>query len=206
MFVKCTVKTVFYLKLLLNCFLLLHCYEYGYHPSAEEMDSLLRGSRTWTRNILAQSRHSSGSSINSPQQFVPKFNFKQEHSNHLKTRNDLQQVAFSTKRFSQQGFSHVPPDQNGDGSSLEFTFFDQPNNDMLEVDLKPQPHAAEAAEQSVFNSNLVSNDDSLTHLPNMDIPTTNANSSGSKDNLPIFFTNPATGKWHSKKPAFLNKH
>ncbi|XP_030378919.1 uncharacterized protein LOC115627405 [Scaptodrosophila lebanonensis] len=52
-------------KLLLLRLLLVTAYEYGYHPSAEEFDSLLRETRTWTRDLLAAERRR--------ERFIPKY-------------------------------------------------------------------------------------------------------------------------------------
>ncbi|XP_058977915.1 protein PFC0760c [Musca domestica] len=60
-------------------------YEYGYHPSAEEFDNLLREThRTWTHDILKKQsdrelyRHQAENQVNT---FVPKFQYENHHLN-----------------------------------------------------------------------------------------------------------------------------
>ncbi|EDW65827.2 uncharacterized protein Dvir_GJ18680 [Drosophila virilis] len=60
------------LRLLLASLSGLSCaaYDFGYHPSAEEFDSLLRETRTWTRDLLANERRR--------ENYVPRYTYPEQ--------------------------------------------------------------------------------------------------------------------------------
>ncbi|KAH8397767.1 hypothetical protein KR222_000714 [Zaprionus bogoriensis] len=65
------VKVLMLRLLLANLAGLAAGYDFGYHPSAEEFDSLLRDTRGWTRDLLAnEHRRSDG--------YVPRYRYEQE--------------------------------------------------------------------------------------------------------------------------------
>ncbi|XP_034118258.1 uncharacterized protein LOC117577539 [Drosophila albomicans] len=72
-------------------------YDFGYHPSAEEFDSLLRETRTWTRDLLANGQHR--------ETFVPRFQRRHELSPH---KSELDFQLFSDVDQEQQEQQQQP--------------------------------------------------------------------------------------------------
>lgn len=77
-------------------------YDFGYHPSAEEFDSLLRETRGWTRDLLANEHRRSDN-------FVPRYRYKQQAP---KSELDFQLYSDDQEQLEQQPFvyeSVAPP-------------------------------------------------------------------------------------------------
>ncbi|EDW86362.1 uncharacterized protein Dwil_GK17666 [Drosophila willistoni] len=77
--------------LLIQSFVLCLAYDFGYHPSAEEFDSLLRETRTWTRDLLADKRQR--------ERFVPRYRQRDQRHDY---RPELDFQMFSQEQEQQQ--------------------------------------------------------------------------------------------------------
>ncbi|TMW47369.1 hypothetical protein DOY81_007542 [Sarcophaga bullata] len=173
-------------------------YDYGYHPSAEEFDNLLRETRrTWTYNFIKSDRDHL---LNKPitayntnnlqnwkplkteaRYFVPKFQYENEmkkfHTVSFNPHAD-QNLAASNKR-PQVPLKNV-------GSTLDFNYYSdelpQPIFNTPTSTYRPPEHYA-GTSPSLPDINL-----KPINKPHILNP-----KNSSHDHFPIYFTNPATG-------------
>ncbi|KAM7347490.1 uncharacterized protein ACRADG_007057 [Cochliomyia hominivorax] len=194
-------------------------YDYGYHPSAEEFDNLLRETRrTWTHSFLKAERerflknpiHATATIENRAKTegryFVPKFQYDneqkrfpdfQQNPSSMNHHNDLNSV--STQK-------HPVPLQNI-GSTLDFNYFDdelpKPLDGQQSFIRKPSKGTTTTATLAPITVNrpVVSSlpEINLKPIAKPDIldpnkySLNNINKNNTQGHFPIYFSNPATG-------------
>lgn len=157
------VKVLMLRLLLANLAGLALAYDFGYHPSAEEFDSLLRETRGWTRDLLANEHRRSDS-------YVPRYRYEQESP---KSELDFHMFSDDQEQLEQQPFVYesvapLTPPQAEQQMQMQMHVQGQ----LMHITDNLAPAAASTAAGASSNSYG------------------NGSSSG---NFPIFFTNPATG-------------